>query len=62
MGVKLIFIQGPHIAQFNLMWAGSLNRWKEGRQEGRKEGRKGGRTDRRKKGKKRRRRRKSRQE
>ena len=45
-GVKLIFIQGPHTDQFDLMWAGSLNRWREGRKERRKVGR----TDRRKEG------------
>ena len=33
-GVKLIFIQGPHTAQFDLRWAGR----KEGRTVGRKEG------------------------
>ena len=38
-GVILIFIQGPHTAQFDLMWAGPLKR-KEGRTDGRKEGRK----------------------
>ena len=52
-GVKLIFIQGPHTAQFVLMWAGSLKGRKDGRkrrrrkkiQEGKMEGRKGARID-----------------
>ena len=39
-GVKLIFIQEPHTDQFDLMWAGSLKRWKERRKEGNKKGRK----------------------
>ena len=42
-GVKLIFIQGPHAEQSDLMWAGSLKRWKERRKNGRKEGRRKGR-------------------
>ena len=44
-GVKLIFIQGPHTEQFDLMWAGSLKRWRERRKERRKEGRKEGRNE-----------------
>ena len=50
MCVKLIFIQGPHTEQFDLMWAGSLKRWKEIRREGRKEGNKKGRKERHAKG------------
>ena len=51
-GVKLIFIQGPHIDQFDLMWAGSLKRWKERRKKEGKEGRKEGRKEIRREGKK----------
>ena len=38
-GVKLIFIQGPHTAQFDLMWAGLLTRRKDGWTDGWTEGR-----------------------
>ena len=44
-GVKLNFIQGPQTDQFDLMWAGSLKRWKEGRKKGRKSEGKVGKTD-----------------
>ena len=49
-GVKLIFIQGPHTDQFDLMWAGSLKRWRERRKEGNKAIRREGRKDRQKEG------------